>query len=142
MKWFSRLCLIAAVALPCAAALAQDLPTGVKISGQYQSYGYCQITSLAAAVALPTALNTAGCNPIPSANCSSAAQCPVFAEICNEGTAARYRDDGTAPTASIGMIVPSGTATAPSCFQYAGPLAALQLISESSGSVIDLTFYR
>ena len=60
-----------------------------------------------------------------------------FAEICVEGQSARYTDDGTTPTASIGIPVTVGT-----CFQYAGPLAAFQIIGQAAGGTIDVSYYK
>lgn len=62
---------------------------------------------------------------------------PKIIEICVEGAAVRYRDDGTAPTSSVGIPVAAGT-----CFQYAGNIAAIQFIQQSSGAVIDVSYYR
>jgi len=59
-----------------------------------------------------------------------------LAEICVEGAAARYTDDGTTPTTSVGMPVPAGT-----CFAYAGPLPAFRIIG-NSGATLDVSYYR
>lgn len=60
-----------------------------------------------------------------------------IAEICAESQAVRYRDDGSAPTASTGIPVASGT-----CFQYSGPLSAVQFIAQTSGATIDVSYYK
>lgn len=60
----------------------------------------------------------------------------TIAQICVETAGVRYRDDGTAPTASSGMPVPPGT-----CFQYAGPLSSIQFIAQSGSPTIDVLYY-
>ena len=50
----------------------------------------------------------------------------------------RWRDDGAAPTTSIGNIVVHGT---PPLF-YTGTLSALQLIALSGSPLLDVAFYR
>jgi hypothetical protein len=61
----------------------------------------------------------------------------LFAEICVETASVRYRDDGTAPTATVGIPVAVST-----CFQYAGPLAAVQFIAQSGSPTIDVSYYK
>lgn len=61
----------------------------------------------------------------------------AFAEICVETASVRYRDDGTAPTASVGMPVTSGT-----CFSYAGPLSAVQFIAQSGTASVSVSYYK
>jgi hypothetical protein len=62
--------------------------------------------------------------------------------ICNESTAARWRDDGVAPTASVGQILGTGTATAPICAGFSTTMSALQFITESGSSLLDVSFYQ
>ncbi len=97
---------------------------------QYHPQGYCQITSLGSAVALVTASCSTGSVPAQA----------VIAEICVSGAAIRYRDDGTAPTALLGMPVGAGT-----CYPYAvssGGFGALQLIQQTAGAIVDISFYN
>ena len=61
----------------------------------------------------------------------------TIAEICVEGQAIRYRDDGTAPTASVGIPVPAS-----SCFQYAVGLSGIQFIGQTSGATLDVSYYK
>ncbi len=61
----------------------------------------------------------------------------TIAEICVEGAAVRYRDDGTAPTATVGIPVAAG-----SCFQYSGPLSSLQFIAQSGSPTLDVSYYE
>jgi hypothetical protein len=50
----------------------------------------------------------------------------------------RYRDDGTAPTATIGQ--PIAITDAP--IQYEGTVSALQFIAQTSGGVVDVLLYK
>jgi hypothetical protein len=54
--------------------------------------------------------------------------------LINAVGALSWRDDGVAPTATIGMLVAAG-----GTFQYAGNLFALQLISASA---VNISYYR
>lgn len=49
----------------------------------------------------------------------------------------RWRDDGIAPTATVGMLIPAGGELA-----YDGDLTALQLIQVTSGAVANVSFYN
>lgn len=80
--------------------------------------GYVQITNLTSAVGL------------------SAPAGAVIAEIVVEAQGIRYRDDGTAPTASIGMPVAAGNS-----FQYAGDFTAIQFIQQTSGAILNVSYY-
>jgi len=117
--------LFAALALLGLVSYSQAQPA----SGPYQFHGigYCQITVLTSAVAVVTASCSTG---------SVAAQSSI-AQICVSGQGVRYRDDGTAPTASLGIPVGAGT-----CFQYSGPMAGIQFIQQAATATLDITFYN
>ena len=85
--------------------------------------GFCQITALTGATSL-----SACAGGIPA----GATMAVLQAEIAN----VRYRDDGTAPTTSIGEILISGGAPMP----YVGRLSSLQFISATGA--IDVLFYK
>jgi hypothetical protein len=87
----------------------------------HPSIGYQQITSMASA----TSLTVPTTSPV------------VWALICAETAPVRWRDDGTPPTATVGQPLAAGQ-----CFQYAGPLAAIQFIAQSGSPVLDITYYR
>jgi hypothetical protein len=70
---------------------------------------------------------------IPAA-CNSA---PVLAVITAEVQAVRYRDDGVAPTASVGMPLAVGTP-----IEYQGTISALQFIAQTSGGIVNILFYK
>lgn len=106
-------------------ASAQVLPMNVRMAGQYTALGYCQLTSLAVATGLATC---SGGIPVGS----------TFVEICNGAVALAYRDDGTAPTAGVGMPIAAGV-----CFQYAGfPLSAISVIQTAANGVLNVSFYK
>lgn len=123
-------------AIALAAFLLGVLPasaqTPVRVSGSYTPLGHCQITSLASAVALVTASCSTGAVPAGA----------TIAEICVETAGIRYLDDGTAPTASLGIpVVPSSTV--PVCYAYAAtPLSQVQFIAISGSPTIDVAFYK
>lgn len=93
-------------------------------SGQLVPLGYCQLTSLSSAVLISTC--TGG---IPTG-----AQISV---IVPETQAVRYRDDGTAPTATVGMpLTASGSLT------YQGDLTKVQLIEQTASAKANIAFYK
>jgi hypothetical protein len=115
---------LAAIFASLCSAQAQSFPQTVRIGGQYTSLGYCQLTSLGSAVGLSTCSGG-----IPTGS--------LFVELCSETVALRYRDDGTPPTASVGMPI-----NASMCFQYAGPLANFSVIQAASSGILDVSFYK
>jgi hypothetical protein len=114
----AAVCLFAALALAPARAATPGLPL--------VPLGYCQITLGADAVGFAAACT----NGLPaSAN---------VAVISVETAAVRWRDDGTAPTASIGMPIAAGAVP----FIYTGTPSAIEFIAQSGSPVIDVSFYR
>lgn len=111
MKWFFRGLLV--LFLSCAPVAAQQT------AYVYTALGYQQLAVAGTAVVLT----------IPAAT--------RVAEICIETNSIRYRDDGVAPTSSVGMLITAG-----SCFQYSGPLPALQFIQVTSSATVDASYYR
>lgn len=87
---------------------------------QFVPLGYQQITDLSAATALT----------VPAG--------ATVAVIKAEAQAVRWTDDGTVPTASLGM--PMAVADAP--LEYSGTLAAIQFIQQTSGGKLDVSYYR
>ena len=81
--------------------------------------GYVQLTSINSAT---------GLSPPSDA---------TIAEIIVEAQGIRYRDDGTAPTASVGMPVAAGNS-----FQYAGDLQQVQFIAQISGAILNVSYYK
>jgi len=107
---------------------AQNLPAGAipvyvtsggQTPAQLTPLGYQQITSLASATSLT----------VPTG--------ATMAFIAIEGGEARYRDDGVAPTTSVGMPIYAGQS-----LQYSGSLSALQLIQVSTTVTANVSYYK
>lgn len=88
--------------------------------------GYQQITSLSAA----TGLTVPPCSP------NGLNQKPTFALIVAEGQNVRWRDDGTAPTATVGMPLVVGVP-----LQYDGSLDKIQFIEQVAGAKLNISYY-
>ena len=108
---------VAAVALLCSTTAFAD--SGIRRA----ACGYLQIT----VTTLQTPTIPTKCGPNPS-----------LVVIKAEAQAVRYRDDGTAPTASVGM--PVAVADAP--IYYEGSIPSLQFIAQTAGGVVDLLYYK
>ena len=80
--------------------------------------GYQQITSLTSSTALT----------VPAG--------ATLALIVPETQSVRWRDDGIAPTASVGMLVP-----AKSSMSYDGDLKAIRFIAATSGAILNVSYY-
>jgi hypothetical protein len=61
----------------------------------------------------------------------------VWASLCLEVGNARWRDDGVAPTATVGQPLLAGQ-----CMQYAGPFNAFQMIAQTGSPVATISYYR
>jgi hypothetical protein len=62
----------------------------------------------------------------------------TMAYLDAETAGVRYRDDGGAPTASVGSFIATGN---PGIF-YTGTLSALRFIAASANAVLNVSFYR
>jgi hypothetical protein len=89
--------------------------------------GYAQYSSLGSALKLSDPPTTG--NPLPDG--------AIVADLQAEGQPVRYRDDGTPPTAAIGMLIPVGGPP----FQYAGDLTRLQFIEAAGGGKLNVAYY-
>lgn len=98
---------------------------GLKVTDK--CIGYVQMTSVdtAAGLTYPTNVQTAGPHQ------------PNFVKIVCEAQAIRYRDDGVAPTATVGMPLAVGTE-----LRYDGDLRKIQVISQVAGAIVNLLFYN
>jgi hypothetical protein len=113
--------------IPGVGPISASNPGPVK-QGSITTLGYCQL-------AVTTAVQTSTCaGGVPAG--------ATWAMICNEGAAARWRDDGVAVTASVGVPLGSGLASAPVCFNYFANFAALQWIAQSGTTLLDISFYK
>jgi len=81
--------------------------------------GYKQVTSLSTAAGLPD---------IPDG--------ATLALIVPEAQSVRWRDDGTDPTASVGMPVAAG-----SYLSYDGDLRRIKFIQQSASAKINISYY-
>ena len=61
---------------------------------------------------------------------------PTTALIQAETQGLRWRDDGTDPTTSVGMLIPAGQT-----LEYAGPLTKLRLINATAGAIANISYY-
>jgi hypothetical protein len=80
--------------------------------------GFQQITSLSASTALT----------VPAG--------ATLALVQVETQIVRWRDDGTAPTASVGMFIPVND-----MLVYDGNLATIRFIEASASAKLDVTYY-
>lgn len=88
--------------------------------------GYQQITPAAATgLTLPA--------PTPGSGIANSASVAV---LCAEGQAVRIRDDGTAPTATVGFYLAVGV-----IFTYTGNLSALKAIQTTTGGILNVLYY-
>lgn len=105
------------------------LTVGTVVTGQISGTpGGAGTYQLSAANTASSAATTSGGIP------PGATSIMMQSEVAN----VRYRDDGAAATASIGIILPSGGSPVP----YAGPLKNLQFIAVTGSPLVDLAFYR
>lgn len=88
--------------------------------------GYQQITSLSSAQSLT----------VPQRDLSGLNQRPTFALITPLTAAVRWRDDGVAPTASIGMPLAAGVT-----LQYDGDLTKIQFIQNGGTAELNISYY-
>ena len=86
--------------------------------------GYCQLSGFSAATLLSSCTNG-----IPAK-----AACVL---IVVETNSVRWRDDGTAPTASAGMLLATGV-----YWGYYGKMSALNFIPSTSTATVDASFYQ
>jgi len=124
MTKFKALFSLAVAALLCSAPARADMIPGVAVT----PVGYCQIAAATLAAATPLSSCSGG---IPA----GANLALLQAETQN----IRWRDDGTAPTTTVGMILIQG-AHQPTL--YAGTLSKLQFIDATAGGILNVTFYR
>ena len=99
--------------------------------GYQRPLGYFQVANATLQAAASIATQISGLN-LPNGIT------PCYAVIqCNGSGGVRWRDDGTAPTASIGMVLPAGSE-----LDYSGELTAIQFITQAGGTpILDITIY-
>jgi hypothetical protein len=88
--------------------------------------GYQQITDLSSAVGLT----------VPLLAPDGSNQKPTFALIICETQGVRWRDDGTSPTASVGMPLAAGVP-----LQYDGDLNKIKFIQQTASAKLNVSYY-
>lgn len=88
--------------------------------------GYQQISSLSSATSLT----------VPTRDASGNFQQPTFALIIAETQGVRWRDDGTNPTASVGMPLAAGVP-----LQYDGDLSKIKFIEQTGSAKLNISYY-
>jgi len=88
--------------------------------------GYQQITSLSAATALT----------LPQTDKNGLRATPSVAYITPETQAVRWRDDGTDPTASVGMPLAVGVT-----LEYDGDLSKIRFIEQTASAKLNVSYY-
>jgi len=88
--------------------------------------GYQQITTLSSATNL-----TVPVTAVQGLSCR-----PSIAIITPESQAVRWRDDGTAPSATVGMPLAAGTT-----LQYDGDLTKIQFFEQVGGAKLNISYY-
>ena len=88
--------------------------------------GYQQITSLSSSTHLT----------VPPRDLNGLVGTPRIAIITPETQAVRWRDDNTAPTASVGMPLAAGVT-----LQYDGDLTQIKFIEQVGGAKLNITYY-
>lgn len=88
--------------------------------------GYQQITSLSSATGLT----------VPQTDLNGLACKPSIALIVAETQGVRWRDDGPAPTASVGMPLAAGVT-----LQYDGDLSVIKFIEQTASAKLNVTYY-
>jgi hypothetical protein len=73
---------------------------------------------------------------VPATDLTGLNQKPTFALITPETQAVRWRDDGVAPTASVGMPLAAGVT-----LQYDGNLKNIQFIEQTGSAKLNISYY-
>jgi hypothetical protein len=88
--------------------------------------GYQQITSLSGAVSLT----------VPARDANGLSVKPTLAIITPETAGVRWRDDGVAPTGTVGMPLAAGVT-----LQYDGDLSQVRFIQQAAGAILNISYY-
>lgn len=88
--------------------------------------GYQQITSLSGSAALT----------VPVVDPNGLSVKPTIAIITPEVAGVRWRDDGVAPTSTVGMPLAAGVT-----LQYDGDLSKIRFTQQSAGAIINVSYY-
>jgi hypothetical protein len=110
------------------------------VTGIRRALGYQQISAATLASATFLTMPTVTLPNVPGSSGSGGqtVKVPVgLAIIQNNGTGAvRWRDDGTAPTSTIGMVLNAGAE-----LDYTGDIANIQFILAAAAPILDVSLY-
>jgi hypothetical protein len=116
------LCVVVALLIPTFAwALGGDTDPMVISDAAARPLGYQQLTSLSASTPLT----------VPATAQTAIIECDSVA-----AKGVRWRDDGVAPTATVGMELLPGAS-----FTYVGTLSSLRFIEVSSSAKLNVSYY-
>lgn len=99
---------------------------GLSLKTVTVTLGYQQITSLSSSTGLTIPTTDAFGNNIK----------PLIALITPETQGVRWRDDGVAPTASVGMPLAAGVT-----LSYDGDLTKLRFIEQTASAKLNISYY-
>ena len=105
-------------------------PSMATVAGYRRPLGYAQLTAAQLAASIGLTLPT-----LPADTQIG------LAVIQAEGAPVRWRDDGVAPTASVGMRIYSST-TVSGELDYVGDMTAIRFILESGSPLVNVSFYE
>jgi len=74
---------------------------------------------------------------IPTRDTLGMVSTPTVAMIQCQTTAVRWRDDGVAPTSTVGMVLDPGA-----ILMYDGDLTRIRFIQVGGGSVLNVSYYK
>jgi hypothetical protein len=98
----------------------------MNVKGITTCMGYQQLSSLSSAAGLT----------VPTQTPNGSATKANFAIIVAETQNVRWRDDGTDPTASVGMLLVAGVP-----FQYDGDLSRIKFIETTASAKVNVSYY-
>jgi hypothetical protein len=90
-------------------------------------FGYQQIVGLAASTGLT----------VPVRDTNGLVSTPTVALIVPETQAVRWRDDGTAPTATVGMPLAVGAV-----LMYDGDLTKIRFFQQAATATLNVSYYK
>lgn len=90
-------------------------------------YGYQQVDASGTVAAFALTI------PVSPSNSPTA---PTYVIIQAEAQALRWRDDGVAPTTTVGMTIPAGGE-----LRYDGDLKKIRLINAVAGAIANISYY-
>jgi hypothetical protein len=90
-------------------------------------FGYQQIVGLATSTGLT----------VPQRDTNGLVSSPTVAMIIPETQAVRWRDDGVAPTATVGMPLAAGAV-----LMYDGDLSRIRFFQQAATATLNVSYYK